>query len=146
MASYDSTPKVVTSDQGGGSGFFPGEMPAAGGVPVPCGVIWMSIAAGAGGAADDVTVYNASCPTKYRIVDCFFICTTNVATKNVTVRDASGGGGNALSSALSCNATGTARNNLTSGTKTVAQNGSIYLRRDDSGIAGELCILVLPTL
>jgi hypothetical protein len=143
---FDAVAKIVTTDAGGGSGGFPGEMPAAGLVPAFGWWVYVPVAAGAGGAADDVTVFNAAVPTKVRVADCFFITTTNVATKNVTLRDAAAGGGNALSSALSANATGTARNALTVATKTVAASGSMYIRRDDSGIAGEMWILLVPTL
>jgi len=144
--SFDAIPKIITTDPGGGSGGWPGEMPAAGLVPAFGWWVYVPVAAGAGGSADDVTVFNATVPTKVRVADCFLITTTNVASATVTVRDASGGGGNALSSALSANATGTARNNLTAATKTVAQSGSMYLRRSDSGVAGEIWILLIPTL
>lgn len=107
-------------------------------------VIRVAFTALAAGTADDVTIYNATAPFAFRIVDCFALISTAILATTVTLRSASGGGGSALSSALSSAATGTARNNDTA-TRTVASGGSLFLRRSDRGVAGEIVIICVRT-
>lgn len=95
--------------------------------------------AGAGGAADDITLFNANFPFPVRIVSVAMLTSTNVVGSTVQLRTAAGGLGSNLSSALASAAIGTTYNN-DSVTRTVAQNGSIFLRRSDSGVAGTILI------
>lgn len=104
----------------------------------------LTITAGGGGAADDVTLFDANCPTALRILDAQFMTSTNVGGSTVQLRSASGGGGSPLTTALSTAATGTARNNDVQ-TRTIALNGSAFLRRSDSGVAGTLILTCART-
>lgn len=106
--------------------------------------IYVAFAAGAGGAADDVTIYSSNAPFAFRILDVTLLISTAIALSSVQLRSASGGGGAALSSSLTSVVTGTTRNNDSS-TPTVAASGSVFLRRSDSGIAGEVIILCVKT-
>lgn len=110
-------------------------------------IVWMNrtaFSAGAAGAADDVTVYSASAPFAFRIINVEVLIATAILATTVTLRDTSGGGGAVLSSALSSAATGTVRNNDTV-TRTVASGGSVFLRRSDRGVAGEVIIYAVRT-
>lgn len=106
--------------------------------------IRVSCTAGTPGSADDVTIYNANAPFAFRILDVIWLDSTAIALSTVQLRDTSGGGGAALSSALTAAVTGTARNNDTA-TRTVAANGSVFLRRSDRGVAGEILIVAVRT-
>lgn len=110
------------------------------------GTLFLTVAAGAGGSADDVTIFNAACPFKIRVLDSRFICTAGAAGgRTVTIRSASAGGGSALSDAFSCAATNTMARNAGVPTSTVSKAGSMFLRRSDSAIAGELQIDFIRT-
>jgi hypothetical protein len=106
--------------------------------------IRVTCAAGTPGSADDVTIYNANAPFAFLILDCHWLDSTAIALSTVQLRDTAGGGGAALSSALTAAATGTARNNDTQ-TRAVAANGSVFLRRSDRGAAGEIVIICIRT-
>lgn len=105
------------------------------GVPVTVAV---TFAAGAGGAADDVTIM-ASVPYQVRILDVILMVSTAVGGSSATVRNQAGGGGTALSTALSTAATGTVRNNDTA-TRTTSLG--LFLRRSDSGVAGSVIVVM----
>lgn len=107
-----------------------------------CQVIRKAFAAGAGGAPDDVTIYNANAPFLFRVVDVKVLISTNVGGATVTLRDAAAGAGNALSDALDAATTGTKRDAALTATGTVAEGGSLILRRSDSGVAGEIVVLI----
>lgn len=106
--------------------------------------IRVTCTAGVAGAADDVTIYNANAPFAFLILDCLWLDSTAIALSTVQLRDTAGGGGAALSSALTAAVTGTARNNDTQ-TRAVAANGSVFLRRTDRGVAGEIIIICIRT-
>jgi hypothetical protein len=106
--------------------------------------IFVTATAGTPGSADDVTIYSSNAPFAFRILDVTWLDSTAIALATVQLRDTSGGGGSALSSALTAAVTGTARNNDTQ-TRTVAANGSVFLRRSDQGVAGDLVILAVRT-
>ncbi len=106
--------------------------------------IRVAVTAGTPGTADDVTIYNANAPFAFRILDVLWLDATAIALSSVQLRDTSGGGGAALSSVLTAAVTGTARNNDTA-TRTVALNGSVFLRRSDRGVAGEILIQAIRT-
>lgn len=113
----------------------------------PALVLRKSFASGGGGSPDDVIIYNANAPFGFRILSRQIIVTTAVALSTMQLRSASGGGGSALSDAMSAAAAGLILdlNLIVIGTQTVATNGSIFLRRSDSGIAGEIIITLQKT-
>ena len=144
MPNYDVYPRLQTPDQSV-TDVPPGAIPAALGVPTIPIVLPFAIAAGAGGSADDVNLFGTpGAPFKFKIIDSKFNTTTLVAASTVTVRTAAAGGGSAASSALSSAAAGVARDALTTATITVAAGGALFLRRSDSGVAGELYLTVIP--
>lgn len=98
--------------------------------------------AGTAGTADDVTIYDANAPFAFTIVDCWLQVSTAIAGHTAQLRTATGGGGSALSTALSMSATGTARNNDTA-SRSVAADGSVFVRRTDRGTAGTIIIHAL---
>lgn len=101
--------------------------------------------AGTGGAPDDVAIIAASAvPFGFRIEDVTLQVSTAVGGSTCQLRTASGGGGAALSSALSSAATGTVRNNDTT-TRTVAANGTVFLRRSDGAVAGTVIAWCVKT-
>jgi hypothetical protein len=102
--------------------------------------------AGGGGSADDVSIYSGGtlAPFKFRVLHTLLIVSTAVGGKTVTLRDAASGGGNALSDALSAAATGVVQDAAHTATRTIAAAGSLYIHRSDSGIAGELIVLIRP--
>jgi hypothetical protein len=109
-------------------------------------VIRKAFAAGGGGAPDDVEIYNAAAPFDFRIIDATTWIATAVGGSTVELRSASGGGGSALSMAFSGAATAVVREDgsgTTYATSQVSSGGSLYLRRSDSGVAGEIVILAI---
>lgn len=107
-------------------------------------VIRVPFTAAAAGTADDVTIYSAAAPFAFRIVDVHVHISTAISATTVQLRDTSGGGGAVLSSSLSSAATGVVRNADTA-TRTVAAAGSVFLRRSDRGVAGEVVITAVRT-
>jgi hypothetical protein len=115
------------------------------GVSVPVVLRQAFVTGGAAGTADDVTVFNASAPYKFRIVDVWLVVADAEAASTVQLRTASGGLGSVLSAEIDTAALGIARQAGTGLTSTaiVAKNGSVYLRRSDRNVAGELFMLVI---
>jgi hypothetical protein len=110
-------------------------------VPV---VLRVPLTAAATGTADDVTLYSATAPYAFRVLDVWARIDTAVGGSTVQVRTASGGGGSALSSSLSSASAGVARNNDTA-ERTVAAGGSVFIRRSDRAVAGAVFLLVEKT-
>ncbi len=109
--------------------------------------IYVAFAAGAGGAADDVTIFNGDAPFAFRILKTLPYISTTVAVSSIQVRSATGGGGTALSSLFAATVA-TEDPVITSpiaATTTVAANGSAFVRRSDSGIAGEVILVCVRT-
>ena len=104
-----------------------------------------AIPAGAGGSADDVTVFAANAPYAFDILDVAMMVSTAVGASTCQLRDTAGGGGAALSDALATATTGTKRNAAATGAVAVAKGGSVYLRRSDSGVALDLLITLART-
>jgi hypothetical protein len=103
------------------------------------GAVFYTAAAGAGGAADDVTLQNANMPFAVRWLEWRVIVTTAVALATVEVRSANGGGGAALSSTFVAATAGEAALSASwTATTTSAVNTSSFLRRSDSGVALDL--------
>ena len=97
--------------------------------------------AGAGGAADDVILLNGNVNMAFRILDVFLDVSTAVVGSSCTLRSATGGGGIAISSALSSASTPLTSRNSVAGTIQIAANGTVVLRRSDSGVAGTIVLL-----
>lgn len=115
---------------------------AAADVVSPVTLLRCPFTAGAGGAADDVTIYAVNTlPFKFRVVDVWgYIATAAGAT--VAVRTAAVGAGTLLGTVAS-NATG--RFDGTGTATAVATPGAsagLFLRRADSGAAGEIFLLI----
>lgn len=108
-------------------------------------VIRKPFAAGGGGAPDDVAIYTADAPFDFQVLDVTAIIATNVGGSTVTLRDTAGGAGTALSDALDSATTGVKRNSTLTATGGIAAGGSLVIRRSDSGIAGELIVLIQKT-
>lgn len=105
----------------------------------PVVAVFFSIAAGAGGAADDVTLFSSAIPHNLRWIEWRPIITTAVALATVEVRSASGGGGSALSSVFVAATAGEAAISASwTATATSASGTSAFLRRSDSGVALDL--------
>ncbi len=115
--------------------------PTNAGVPF---IVYVAYAAGGGGAADDVTVFSASAPFAFRILEAWQVTATAVALATVQARTATGGGGTALTTAMAATVTGKTSDNSTA-TTTVAASGSVFLRRSDNGVAGEFIALCVRT-
>jgi len=105
----------------------------------PMFVLTKAFTAGTTGTADDVTVLEAA-PFAFKIVDSYVIVDDAKTSETVTLRSATGGGGSALSSAMSVNATGRVRDASTS-IPSVAADSAIYLRRSDRDCGGVVVLL-----
>ena len=108
-------------------------------------VIRHAFAAAGGGSPDDVAIFNANAPFGFRIVDTRFYISTGVALATVQLRDATAGAGNVLSDSIVAAATGALLNTLKTATDTIATNGTLVLRRSDSGVAGEVVVFLMKT-
>lgn len=102
-------------------------------------------AGGVTGTPDDVTIFNANAPFAFEIMDVQLVTSTNISMSTCTLRTAAAGGGTAVSDALSSGSTGIARNSAKTDTPAIAKGGSLFLRRSDRAVAGELIIRVMRT-
>lgn len=66
-------------------------------------------------------------------------------SSTVQLRDATAGAGNVLSDSIVAAATGALLNTLKTATDTIATNGTLVLRRSDSGVAGEVVVFLMKT-
>ena len=102
--------------------------------------------AGTPGTAGDISIYTANAPFKFRVVDAFCIVTTGIAAKYITLRTATAAGGTAVTSAMSAATSGSlVRNALTTASQTIAAGGSLVIRLDDIGLAGEVFVTCYPS-
>lgn len=106
---------------------------------------------GASGTADDVTIFNADCPYAIRIIDAQLRVSTAVGGSSAALRTASGGLGSvvlpdpaAATQTFSTAATGVAED-LALTSATVAKDGSLFLRRSDRSVVGELVLTYIRT-
>lgn len=106
---------------------------------------------GSSGTADDVTVWNANAPFALRILDATLRVSTAVGGSSAALRTASGGGGSVVmpdpataTQTFSTAATGVVED-LAVATATVAANGSLFLRRSDRSVVGELILECVRT-
>lgn len=109
----------------------------------PLIVITKTFAAGAGGSADDVTIFSANAPYAFQIVDSFIYVTTGIALSTATLRSATAGGGSAKSDAYVTTTPGVFRLlTLSALPSSIAANGTLVLRRSDNGVAGTIVMLI----
>lgn len=96
----------------------------------------------------DVAVYDANAPYPLRIWDLsFFISTPGPLTSTVQLRTASAGGGSPLSNALAADRAGRVRDNAAAAITEpplVPVGGSIWIRKSDASIVGNLVALISP--
>jgi hypothetical protein len=95
------------------------------------------------GADDDVSIFSANAPFAFRILRMFPVVTTGVALSSWQARNATGGGGAAVSSAFDASAVSdapaiTANNGASA---TIALNGTLVIRRTVSTSAGEVVLV-----
>ena len=111
----------------------------------PLETIRVAFTAGVPGTADDVVIYNANAPFKFRILDSTVLISTLVALATVQLRDAVGGGGNALSDAFLASALARLRDTnvgIANVTPIVNVGGTLTIRRSDRGVAGEVIVVI----
>lgn len=104
----------------------------------------LAFAAGAGGAADDVTLLE-DVPFACKVVDAFVKVATGNGTDTLTLRDTAGGGGTALSSAMNMGGSDTLSRSALGSSPALAAGDTIYGRRSDSAIAGTVYLTVVRT-
>lgn len=145
---YDAYPRTISSDPGSAA-VAPGgisSVAASGGPFVP--QQWsFYVKAGAGGSADDVTLYASALPCKCYILRVEFVAHATVSAGTITLRTATAGGGSALSAAVVAATAGAQTFSATAlPTSALAADSSIYARRSDSAITGVLTITYIPTV
>lgn len=120
-------------------------LPVAAATPLGgCELIRVAFAAGAGGAADDVTVYAVNTlPYKFRVVNAWSVVLTAVASSTLQVWTRAAGAGTKLAQTASAAAGFNAYGTLTA-TALIAPAAldGLFVRRSDSGIAGEVFLLI----
>ncbi len=106
---------------------------------------------GSSGTPDDVTIWNANSPANLRILDAQLRVSTAVGGSSAALRTASGGGGSVVlpdpgtaTQTFSTASTGVLED-LATATATVALNGSLFLRRSDRSVVGELTLTCIRT-
>lgn len=109
-------------------------------------IVRSSFAAGAGGSADDVVVYAANTlPFKFRVVDCWAKVVTNVGGSTLQARTRALGAGTLLGTMSSATAGHQVQTDVVA--TAVATPGTLeglFILRSDSGVAGEVFLLVRP--
>lgn len=117
-----------------------GQVPTGGGVFGPVHVISKAFIA----ADQDTTLFAAAtgAPCKFRLLDVFVDISTGNASETLTLRDTTGGAGNALSSAITLAATGRVREAAPTATATIAAGGNVFLRRNTTVGVGRLVVTI----
>lgn len=137
---------------GGGPYPVPPQVTVSNVAPTPYGVPGFMVAlhvdfSAADGGIDDVTVLApGSYPYKIRVFESDLVVFTAKPGSNATVRDTTGGGGNALSGALDTSIAAVSWDTRNFDSRTVdlrVGDAGIYLRRSDSAVAGELFMHVM---
>jgi hypothetical protein len=106
---------------------------------------------GSAGTADDVTIWNANAPFALRITDATLRVSTAVGGSSAALRTASGGGGSVVmpdpgtSTQTFSTAVAGVIEDVAVATATVAANGSLFLRRSDRSVVGELILECVRT-
>jgi hypothetical protein len=106
---------------------------------------------GSAGTADDVTVWSANAPYALRILDASLLVSTAVVGSDAALRTAAAGAGTVVlpDIALATRTFTTAAvgpvDAVASATATVALSGSLFLRRSDRSVVGELMLTCIRT-
>lgn len=108
-------------------------------------VIRQAFAAGIGAVADDVVIYNANAPFALRILDAQVLVKTAVALSTATLRNATGGGGSALSDDFDTTAAARVRDTgaAVQETQVIPLGGTLVLRRSKNTVAGEVSLTIV---
>ena len=147
MANLDFYQRAVSTDQGSATvGAGISSTSVSGGPFAGVQRLVFYIFAGAGGAADDVTLLTTALPAKSFILNVQFMTIGLVAASTVTLRDAAAGAGNAYSTALSSATAGLVAVATTTRAVAAAVNTSLFLRRSDSAISGVLLVDLIQTV
>jgi len=104
--------------------------------------------ASAPGSPDDVIVWSAVAPYAFRVLGAEVLISTAIAASTVQLRDATGGGGSALSDAFDSSAQAWLRDSgagVSYATQGVAAGGTLCVRRSDKGVGGEMIVRILKT-
>lgn len=118
---------------------------------VPFSVYVSCPSGGAAGTADDVTIWNANAPFALRVLDATLRVSTAVGASTAALRTASGGGGSvvlpdpAAATQTFSTATTGPHDDVATATATVASGGSLFLRRSDRSVVGELILTCIRT-
>lgn len=134
---YDIYDRTISDSSGG---VIAGQVAAGGGTFGPIHVINKAFIA----ADQDTTLFAAAtgAPAKFRVVDVFVDIATANASETLTLRDTTGGAGNALTSAITLAATGRVREAAPTATKTVAAAGNVFLRRNTTVGVGLVVVMI----
>jgi hypothetical protein len=98
---------------------------------------------GTPGTPDDVVVWSANSPAAFRLLDGHAIISTGIGGSTIQLRNATGGGGAALSDTYNTSATGRVKDAGTATvTPTLAAGGTLVVRRSDRGVGGEVIIFL----
>jgi hypothetical protein len=105
--------------------------------------IYNEVAAGGGGAPDDVTLYALDAvPFKFRVLQAWFDVTTAVGASTCELNDEAAAAGTTLAT-FSTGAAGLVPTTSDIGAVlTPSATKGLFLRRSDSGVAGNLIVLV----
>lgn len=95
-------------------------------------------------ANTDVAIYSANAPFAFTVLDAFVQTTTGQNSAVMTLRDATGGSGNAVSSAMTAAAAGKTRDASTTAPATIAANGTLVARRTggNGNITGTVVVYI----
>ncbi len=144
MANYEQIVRVTTTDQGGGSGYIDGMAAASGGVFASLQVARKVLVGSTNAVADDTLI--ATLAEKSRILAISMICTTaGSAADTCTVRTAVANSGTAILVATA-SATGTVWNVGASATSTFAAGTTLYARRTNGLLGGEIFVIAQPEI
>jgi len=120
--------------------------PSLAGVAVPQVLRFVLATGGSAGTADDVTLYTAAAPFAMRIVDAWMLVVQDGSGDTVQIRTEAADAGTALTAVITCTVAGLNRmaGATPTVTTTIAKNASLFARRADRSVTGELFLLVLP--
>lgn len=97
---------------------------------------------GSAGTADDVTIFNTANPVNIRICAYDLYVSAAVLLATISLRSAAGGGGNLYLELNSASTPGRRGPLDSTQSPTVVVNGSLYMRRSDRSVEGELILYV----
>lgn len=140
MSNFDAYGRSGTAEAG--APVPPGGVVAGSGNAAPSYIHRVTQAAGAGTSADISIPIAAKC----RVVDCWAVTTTGVASSVVQLFTAASGGGTAASSALATSSAGITRSALTTATQVFAAGSTLYAHASGGATlaAFELFVEVCP--